>query len=92
MPKATKKKKERATDFSVRIILGLRVTCLAQCEIFQKAKLKLGKGKKLPVNQVDTSFKARCMVNLLSCRSSLPDFCMKSYCTSDAEHHPRERR
>ncbi|KAH9981382.1 hypothetical protein BGW80DRAFT_1434558 [Lactifluus volemus] len=26
---------------------------------FSKAKLKLGKGKKLPVNQVDTSFKAR---------------------------------
>ncbi|KAN0123950.1 hypothetical protein V8E52_002440 [Russula decolorans] len=40
MPKATKKKKEKAADFS-------------------KAKLKLGKGKKLPANQVDTSFKAR---------------------------------
>lgn len=40
MPKATKKKKEKAADFS-------------------KAKLKLGKGKKLPANQIDTSFKAR---------------------------------
>ncbi|KAI0273534.1 hypothetical protein BC834DRAFT_921576 [Gloeopeniophorella convolvens] len=40
MPKATKKKKEKAADFS-------------------KAKLKLGKGKQLPTNQVDTSFKAR---------------------------------
>ncbi|KAI9510266.1 hypothetical protein F5148DRAFT_1274880 [Russula earlei] len=40
MPRATKKKKERAVDFS-------------------KAKLRLGKGKKLPANQVDTSFKAR---------------------------------
>ncbi|KAH9966572.1 hypothetical protein BC827DRAFT_1124143 [Russula dissimulans] len=40
MPKATKKQKQKAADFS-------------------KAKLKLGKGKKLPTNQVDTSFKAR---------------------------------
>ncbi|KAH9001362.1 hypothetical protein EDB92DRAFT_1788313 [Lactarius akahatsu] len=40
MPKATKKKKEKAADFS-------------------KAKLKLGKGKKPPANQIDTSFKAR---------------------------------
>ncbi|KAI0062344.1 hypothetical protein BV25DRAFT_1856310, partial [Artomyces pyxidatus] len=40
MPKATKKKKEKAADFT-------------------KAKLKLGKGKQLPANQVDTSFKAR---------------------------------
>ncbi|KAI0315863.1 hypothetical protein OF83DRAFT_1061342 [Amylostereum chailletii] len=40
MAKATRKKKEKAADFS-------------------KAKLKLGKGKKLPTNQIDTSFKAR---------------------------------
>jgi pre-rRNA-processing protein IPI1 len=42
MPKATKKKKEKAADFS-------------------KAKLKLGKGKKVPSNVIDTSFKARCV-------------------------------
>ncbi|KAI0053977.1 hypothetical protein FA95DRAFT_1551756 [Auriscalpium vulgare] len=40
MPKATKKKKEKAADFA-------------------KAKLKLGKGKQAPTNQIDTSFKAR---------------------------------
>lgn len=40
MPKSSKKKKEKAVDFS-------------------KAKLKLGKGKQLPSNVVDTSFKAR---------------------------------
>ncbi|KZV72568.1 hypothetical protein PENSPDRAFT_649670 [Peniophora sp. CONT] len=40
MPKATRKKKEKAADFS-------------------KSKLKLGKGKQLPTNAVDTSFKAR---------------------------------
>ncbi|KAH9063528.1 hypothetical protein EDB87DRAFT_1673571 [Lactarius vividus] len=40
MPKATKKKKEKAADFS-------------------KAKLKLGKGKKPPANEINTSFKAR---------------------------------
>ncbi|KAG1864121.1 hypothetical protein DFJ58DRAFT_772772 [Suillus subalutaceus] len=40
MPKSSKKKKEKAVDFS-------------------KAKLKLGKGKQLPSNAVDTSFKAR---------------------------------
>lgn len=40
MPKSSKKKKEKAADFS-------------------KAKLKLGKGKQLPSNVVDTSFKAR---------------------------------
>ncbi|KAG2118443.1 hypothetical protein DEU56DRAFT_142193 [Suillus clintonianus] len=40
MPKSSKKKKEKAADFS-------------------KVKLKLGKGKQLPSNVVDTSFKAR---------------------------------
>ncbi|CAL1695440.1 unnamed protein product [Somion occarium] len=40
MPKSTKKKKDKAADFS-------------------KAKLKLGKGKQLANNAVDTSFKAR---------------------------------
>ncbi|KAG1755203.1 uncharacterized protein EDB91DRAFT_1242401 [Suillus paluster] len=40
MPKSSKKKKEKAADFS-------------------RAKLKLGKGKQLPSNVVDTSFKAR---------------------------------
>ncbi|KAG1881744.1 hypothetical protein C8R48DRAFT_585967 [Suillus tomentosus] len=43
MPKSSKKKKEKAVDFS-------------------KAKLKLGKGKQLPSNAVDTSFKARSIV------------------------------
>lgn len=40
MPKATKKKKEKAADF-------------------QKAKLKLGKGKQQASNATDTSYKAR---------------------------------
>ncbi|CAE6377927.1 unnamed protein product [Rhizoctonia solani] len=40
MPKSSKKRKEKAADFS-------------------KAKLKLGKGKKAPSNEIDTSFKAR---------------------------------
>ncbi|KAL4064905.1 hypothetical protein V8B97DRAFT_1181617 [Scleroderma yunnanense] len=40
MPKSSKKRKEKAADFT-------------------KAKLKLGKGKRLPSNVVDTSFKAR---------------------------------
>ncbi|KAH9950477.1 hypothetical protein B0H21DRAFT_723497 [Amylocystis lapponica] len=40
MPKSSKKKKDKAADFS-------------------KAKLKLGKGKQLAANAVDTSFKAR---------------------------------
>jgi len=44
----------------------------------QKAKLKLGKGKKLPANQVDTSFKARCMRYPLSCRFSVTDLCIKA--------------
>jgi pre-rRNA-processing protein IPI1 len=34
----------------------------------QKAKLKLGKGKTLPSNAVDTSFKARCKTILLYAR------------------------
>ncbi|THH28076.1 hypothetical protein EUX98_g6127 [Antrodiella citrinella] len=41
MPKATKKQKDKAKDFS-------------------KAKLKLGKGKQVANNAIDTSFKARC--------------------------------
>jgi hypothetical protein len=41
MPKASKKRKDKAADFA-------------------KAKLKLGKGKQLPNNAIDTSFKARC--------------------------------
>ncbi|OBZ80001.1 Testis-expressed sequence 10 protein [Grifola frondosa] len=40
MPKSSKKKKDKAADFS-------------------KAKLKLGKGKQVATNAVDTSFKAR---------------------------------
>lgn len=40
MPKSSKKKKDKAADFT-------------------KAKLKLGKGKQVPTNAVDTSFKAR---------------------------------
>ncbi|KAG8763449.1 hypothetical protein FRC11_003667 [Ceratobasidium sp. 423] len=46
MPKSSKKRKEKAADFAGLIIL-------------QKAKLKLGKVKKAPTNEIDTSFKAR---------------------------------
>ena len=48
MPKATKKRKQKAADFS-------------------KAKLKLGKGKQVASNVIDTSFKARCTPNSLAC-------------------------
>ncbi|RXW23471.1 hypothetical protein EST38_g2389 [Candolleomyces aberdarensis] len=43
MPKSSKKKKDKAADFT-------------------KAKLKLGKGKQLASNAIDTSFKARSIV------------------------------
>jgi hypothetical protein len=43
----------------------------------QKAKLKLGKGKKLPANQVDTSFKARCMCYFFQCTAHLAKLCTK---------------
>jgi len=55
MPKATRKKVEKAADFKVgnSILSG-------PSSHPQKAKLKLGKGKKAASNATDTSFKARC--------------------------------
>lgn len=60
MPKSTKKKKDKAADFSVKLHFFLvLVLVTSQCPL-QKAKLKLGKGKKLANNAIDTSYKARC--------------------------------
>ena len=56
MPKATKKKKEKHADFTVS---GPDRALASQLTPEQKAKLKLGKGKKQPSNATDTSFKAR---------------------------------
>jgi hypothetical protein len=57
MPKANKKKKEKHADFSV----SYSVVCPCRADgVYQKAKLKLGKGKKQASNATDTSFKARC--------------------------------
>ena len=75
MPKATKKKKEKTADFSVQQIFYNTLIRLTTLVYPQKAKLKLGKGKKLPANQIDTSFKARCMRNPLSCESQLLIVC-----------------
>lgn len=75
MPKATKKKKEKTADFSVQQIFYNTLIRLTTLVYPQKAKLKLGKGKKLPANQIDTSFKARCMRNSLSCESQLLIVC-----------------
>jgi pre-rRNA-processing protein IPI1 len=51
MPKASKKRKDKAADFA-------------------KAKLKLGKGKQLPSNAIDTSFKAKCALCACACCES----------------------
>ena len=75
MPKATKKKKEKTADFSVQQIFYNTLIRMTTLVYPQKAKLKLGKGKKLPANQIDTSFKARCMRNSLSCESQLLIVC-----------------
>ena len=56
MPKVTKRKREKNSDFSV----SLNPHSCAREADRQKAKLKLGKGKKVPSNATDTSFKARC--------------------------------
>lgn len=58
MPKATRKKKEKQADFVVRNFMSSVPTNIDLKE--QKAKLKLGKGKKQASNTTDTSFKARC--------------------------------
>jgi pre-rRNA-processing protein IPI1 len=61
MPKATKKKKDKDADFTVRwLFLGGSISVPCWRTSPQKAKLKLGKGKKAPSNATDTSFKARC--------------------------------
>ena len=68
-----KRKKKRQTSLYNKFYNTLiRLTTLVYP---QKAKLKLGKGKKLPANQIDTSFKARCMRNSLSCESQLLIVC-----------------
>jgi hypothetical protein len=74
MPKASKKRKEKAADFA-------------------KAKLKLGKGKQLPSNAIDTSFKARCALSgalrMLTLMSALLS---RSYRSTLADHLCREGR
>lgn len=61
MPKAVKKKKEKHADFTVSHGIPGSFSVNAS----QKAKLKLGKGKKVPTNSTNTSFKARCTLFLL---------------------------
>jgi pre-rRNA-processing protein IPI1 len=62
MPKSAKKKKEKVADFSVAMLISFRqILFLVTCFFcIQKAKLKLGKGKAVANNAIDTSFKARC--------------------------------
>jgi len=73
MPKSAKKKKEKVADFSVTN-LCYRFVHRATYPLLlgQKAKLKLGKGKKQPTNAVDTTFKARCLFVFLVCRRYHP--------------------
>jgi hypothetical protein len=56
---------------------------------FSKAKLKLGKGKQLASNAIDTSFKARCALDPLA-RASAE--CAFSHCPTVAKYHRGQER
>lgn len=65
MPKASKKKQGKEADFKVSTLLDRRLISFpsrkpSYSRSRQKIKTKLGKGKKVPSNATDTSFKARC--------------------------------
>jgi len=92
MPKSTKKKKEKVADFSVMIFFRHFVRSTAYPLVLeQKAKFKLGKGKKQPTNAVDTSFKARCASFDLSSdpTCTAPLTLLPSNCASVSKHNQR---
>ena len=80
--------KEKDADFQVKQP-SAAIALLADCTL-QKPKLKLGKGKKPATNAVDTSFKARCELHLVSFAKVQSD--VISHCASTTEHCRREER
>jgi len=80
MPKSSKKRKDKAADFSVLHVYFSKPAIFFYHFLPQKAKLKLGKGKQVANNAVDTSFKAR---GVFSSSPSVPQFVVSYSCHSD---------